>query len=65
MIAEAGRDATEAFEDVGHSDEARKLLEPMLLGEFEGEVSLLTRQRNKSTEMSKAGVGSSTRGCGV
>lgn len=31
----AGQDATEAFEDVGHSDEARALLPGMLVGEFE------------------------------
>lgn len=30
-----GQDATEAFEDVGHSDEARALLPAMLIGEFE------------------------------
>ena len=30
-----GQDATEAFEDVGHSDEARELLPAMLIGEFE------------------------------
>lgn len=27
-----GQDATEAFEDVGHSDEARELLEDLLIG---------------------------------
>jgi cytochrome b involved in lipid metabolism len=30
-----GKDATEAFEDVGHSDEARALLPGFLVGEFE------------------------------
>jgi len=30
-----GQDATEAFEDVGHSDEARELLPAMFVGEFE------------------------------
>jgi len=30
-----GQDATEAFEDVGHSDEARALLPGMFVGEFE------------------------------
>ncbi len=28
----AGQDATEAFEDVGHSDEAREILEGLLVG---------------------------------
>jgi len=35
LFAEAARDATEAFEDVGHSDEARALLPPMYIGDFE------------------------------
>lgn len=36
------KDATEAFEDVGHSDEARALLKDMLVGEFEkGGVRLI------------------------
>jgi cytochrome b involved in lipid metabolism len=30
-----GKDATQAFEDVGHSDEARDLLPPLLVGSFE------------------------------
>ncbi|KAF7775784.1 hypothetical protein Agabi119p4_4177 [Agaricus bisporus var. burnettii] len=35
ILAEAGQDATEAFEDVGHSDEARALLPGMFIGDFE------------------------------
>jgi len=35
VLAEAGKDATEAFEDVGHSDEARALLKDMYVGDFE------------------------------
>lgn len=39
-----GQDATEAFEDVGHSDEARALLPDMLVGDFEqGKVSPVQR----------------------
>jgi cytochrome b involved in lipid metabolism len=30
-----GKDATEAFEDVGHSDEARALLDGLYVGDFE------------------------------
>ena len=33
MLEEAGRDATEAFEDVGHSDEAREILAKYYVGE--------------------------------
>ncbi|KAF9515197.1 hypothetical protein BS47DRAFT_798116 [Hydnum rufescens UP504] len=32
ILAEAGKDATEAFEDVGHSDEARDILKGCTLG---------------------------------
>lgn len=32
LLGEAGRDATEAFEDVGHSDEARALLDQYFVG---------------------------------
>jgi cytochrome b involved in lipid metabolism len=39
-LSSSGQDATEAFEDVGHSDEARALLPDMLVGDFEaGSVS--------------------------
>jgi cytochrome b involved in lipid metabolism len=41
MLEEVARDATEAFEDVGHSDEARELLGPMYVGDFVGEVRLV------------------------
>lgn len=35
LFPATGQDATEAFEDVGHSDEARALLPGMLIGDFE------------------------------
>ncbi|KAJ6486480.1 cytochrome b5 [Mycena vitilis] len=35
ILAEFGHDATEAFEDVGHSDEARKFLPGMFVGVFQ------------------------------
>lgn len=41
LVTEAGKDATEAFEDVGHSEDARALLGPMLVGEIEGGVSTM------------------------
>jgi cytochrome b involved in lipid metabolism len=34
MLDVAGQDATEAFEDVGHSDEARETLEQLLIGKL-------------------------------
>ncbi|KAF8842674.1 cytochrome b5 [Paxillus ammoniavirescens] len=46
ILAEAGKDATEAFEDVGHSDEARELLPEMCIGEFETDGALKVKQTN-------------------
>ena len=34
MLDVGGQDATEAFEDVGHSDEARETLEDLLVGKL-------------------------------
>lgn len=39
LLDVGGQDATEAFEDVGHSDEARELLEPLLIGPLKRQVS--------------------------
>ncbi|KAI1317664.1 hypothetical protein EDD11_008092 [Mortierella claussenii] len=34
LLDEAGRDATESFEDVGHSDEARDIMSKLYVGEL-------------------------------
>lgn len=34
LLDVGGQDATEAFEDVGHSDEAREILEKLLIGDL-------------------------------
>lgn len=34
LLDVGGQDATEAFEDVGHSDEARELLDGMFVGKL-------------------------------
>lgn len=39
LIEVAGSDATEAFEEVGHSDEAREQLKPYYVGDLPSEVS--------------------------
>lgn len=39
MLDVGGQDATEAFEDVGHSDEAREILDGMLVGTLKRAVS--------------------------
>lgn len=36
---EGGKDATEAFEDIGHSDEARDILKGLYVGELKRAVS--------------------------
>lgn len=38
LLDVGGQDATEAFEDVGHSDEAREILEGLLVGELKRQV---------------------------
>ncbi len=40
MLDVGGQDATEAFEDVGHSDEARETLDQLLVGSLKRQVSL-------------------------
>ncbi|KAI8066272.1 cytochrome b5-like heme/steroid binding domain-containing protein [Gilbertella persicaria] len=35
LLDEAGKDATESFEDIGHSDEAREILEKYLVGQLD------------------------------
>jgi len=50
ILAESGQDATEAFEDVGHSEEARALLPGLYIGDIEQNANLKTgasaRQEN-------------------
>ena len=36
MVDSAGGDASEEFEDIGHSEDARKIMEEYLIGEIEG-----------------------------
>jgi cytochrome b5 len=35
ILEHAGRDATSAFDDIGHSDDARKMLGKYVVGEYE------------------------------
>jgi cytochrome b involved in lipid metabolism len=51
-----GQDATEAFEDVGHSDEARESLEKLLVGKL--------KRRPGDPEPKKAAYGSSSSASG-
>ena len=38
LLDVGGQDATEAFEDVGHSDEAREILEGLIVGLLKRQV---------------------------
>ena len=38
LLDVGGQDATEAFEDVGHSDEAREILDGLLVGKLKRQV---------------------------
>lgn len=40
LLDVGGQDSTEAFEDVGHSDEAREILEGLYVGKLERKVRL-------------------------
>lgn len=40
LLDVGGLDATEAFEDVGHSDEAREILDGLLIGTLKRQVIL-------------------------
>ncbi|KAG0281556.1 hypothetical protein BGZ95_002364 [Linnemannia exigua] len=49
LIDEAGKDATESFEDVGHSDEAREIMYKMYVGEYEADASAKKPKSASST----------------
>ncbi|CAA9966102.1 hypothetical protein CFE70_009499 [Pyrenophora teres f. teres 0-1] len=53
LLDVGGQDSTEAFEDVGHSDEAREILDGLLVG-------TLKRQEGDPKPKSYAAPGSST-----
>lgn len=38
LVGEVGKDATQVFEDVGHSDEAREFLERLIVREIASSV---------------------------
>jgi cytochrome b involved in lipid metabolism len=43
LLDVGGQDSTEAFEDVGHSDEAREILDGLLVGTLKRQVPLSPR----------------------
>ncbi|THW25249.1 hypothetical protein D6D02_02453 [Aureobasidium pullulans] len=45
LVEVAGQDATQAFEDVGHSDEAREIMAPFLIGTVQGFSATTSRKQ--------------------
>lgn len=50
LLSEAGKDATESFEDVGHSDEARSLMEQYCVGTCKESAPKTRPVTKKSTQ---------------
>jgi cytochrome b5 len=58
MLSVAGKDATNDFEDVGHSTHARSMLDKYIVGEFTGgESSRPARKVISKDASSSAGAG--------
>jgi cytochrome b involved in lipid metabolism len=51
LIENAGDDATEAFEDVGHSSDAREMLKDYLIGELAEVNDVTCISRKKSSQI--------------
>ncbi|XP_063738110.1 cytochrome b5 isoform X1 [Eleginops maclovinus] len=58
LIEQAGADATESFEDVGHSTDAREMLEQYFLGELHMDDRL--KQKPKDEKFNESGESSSS-----
>ncbi|KAL6865817.1 hypothetical protein ACO1O0_001915 [Amphichorda felina] len=65
MLDVAGQDATEAFEDVGHSDEARESLEKLLVGPLKRQAGDPKPKAMTSNSSSGSGAEQSSGGIGV
>lgn len=46
----AGTDSTEAFDDIGHSDDAKEILEGLLIGKLEGGVPKKTQSTESNSQ---------------
>jgi len=58
MLDVGGQDSTEAFEDVGHSDEAREILEGLLVGTVKRGPNDPPAKAQQTTTSSQTGTGS-------
>ncbi|KAJ1910385.1 Cytochrome b5 [Mycoemilia scoparia] len=57
LLEYAGIDATEAFRDIGHSDDAVQLLKDYYVGDLEGADKLSSSPRDMDGEKSSTGGG--------
>lgn len=51
----AGEDATDAFNDIGHSDDAHDILKGLLIGDLEGGVTVETKGTTSGGTSSEVG----------
>ncbi|KZT62777.1 cytochrome b5 [Calocera cornea HHB12733] len=65
ILAEKGTDATEAFEDVGHSDEARALLPDMLIGTFKGDMKAAVTAAATEAKIAAQKINKPSQGAGA
>ncbi|KAF9391899.1 hypothetical protein CPB97_005026 [Podila verticillata] len=53
MLDEAGRDATDSFEDVGHSDEAHDIMTKLYVGDLKTDGTEKTKAKSASASVPK------------
>ena len=56
LLEQAGLDCTEAFEDVGHSEEAREMLQQYLVGNLDQSVSSNSSSNSSCSGSSNGGL---------
>ncbi|EHA50730.1 hypothetical protein MCOR27_006984 [Pyricularia oryzae] len=65
MLDVGGQDATEAFEDVGHSDEARETLDTLLVGKLERKAGDPTPKTHNSGSLAPQAQTGAASGMGI
>lgn len=66
LLDVGGQDSTEAFEDVGHSDEAREILEGLLVGTLKrGANDPPAKPQQTTTQSSSSGADQANMGVGL
>ncbi|EAS35879.3 cytochrome b5 [Coccidioides immitis RS] len=65
LLDVGGQDATEAFEDVGHSDEAREILEGLLVGKVKRQPGDPAPVRSQTSTTTSAPSGDVSTGLGI